>query len=439
MFKRVLWWVCVILLITMVTACSNNGNPSNDSSKQQNGNTEESSPSANENTSTTDSGDTAAGSEEPAAGGGSVTAEKEDSGNSKHKEKKSTRGSAQTKDIQAGQLTAGQWNDLNEWKRWSLLLQEQDWADAEQYWQLYTQERLTVQVHFNQKPVSDAKVELMNADGDSLWTARTDRQGMAELFAGAFRQQEQGPFRVVVQSGQDQRIVENAEFERSKPLKIEMRSASEETEAVDVMFVVDTTGSMGDEMNYLEAELQNVMERVDQDNNQKLSLRISANFYKDEEDEYTVKDFPFTRNAADAVDQLRAESAGGGGDYPEAVELALDNAVNEHDWSTKARARIMFLVLDAPPRHKPDVLKDLQRTIRDAAEKGIRIIPVVSSGIDQNTEYVLRTFAIFTGGTYVFLTDHSGIGGDHKEAEVGEYQVEYLNDMLVDIVNSYVQ
>jgi len=44
-----------------------------------------------------------------------------------------------------------------------------------------------------------------------------------------------------------------------------------------------------------------------------------------------------------------------------------------------------------------------------------------------------------TGGTYLFLTDDSGIGSDHLEPAVGEYEVTLLNDLLVEVINRYVQ
>ncbi|MBQ4165009.1 MAG: hypothetical protein IJD85_01645, partial [Oscillospiraceae bacterium] len=70
---------------------------------------------------------------------------------------------------------------------------------------------------------------------------------------------------------------------------------------------------------------------------------------------------------------------------------------------------------------------------------GIRIIPVASSGIDKTTEYLLRTMAFRTGGTYTFLTDDSGIGGGHIEPTIGDYEVEKLNDLMVRVIGEYLQ
>jgi hypothetical protein len=74
-----------------------------------------------------------------------------------------------------------------------------------------------------------------------------------------------------------------------------------------------------------------------------------------------------------------------------------------------------------------------------AAAKGIRIVPIVASGIDKSTEFLMRLTAIATNGTYVFITDDSGIGDDHLEASVGEFEVEFLNNLLVRVVGEMVE
>jgi hypothetical protein len=50
----------------------------------------------------------------------------------------------------------------------------------------------------------------------------------------------------------------------------------------------------------------------------------------------------------------------------------------------------------------------------------------------------MRSFAILTNGTYVFITDDSGVGNDHLEPTIGEYELEKLNDLLVRLVGEYV-
>src|SRR5690606_28197460 len=118
---------------------------------------------------------------------------------------------------------------------------------------------------------------------------------------------------------------------------------------LDLMFVIDTTGSMGDELSYIKAELGDVITRVQSELGNDFGLRLSVNVYRDHGDQYLVRSFPFTTDVPTALGQLAAQSADGGGDFPEAVEAALQDAIFEHEWSPSARARLMFVVLDAPP------------------------------------------------------------------------------------------
>ncbi len=73
----------------------------------------------------------------------------------------------------------------------------------------------------------------------------------------------------------------------------------------------------------------------------------------------------------------------------------------------------------------------------EAAARGIRIVPVVASGIDGNTEFLMRLTAIATNGTYVFITNDSGIGNEHLEPTVGDYEVEHLKDLIVRVIGEY--
>jgi hypothetical protein len=202
--------------------------------------------------------------------------------------------------------------------------------------------------------------------------------------------------------------------------------------------VVDATGSMGDELEFLKTELLDVIERV-KDDNPNVSLYTSSVFYRDENDQYVTRVSPFTNSVQTTINFIKDQKADGGGDYPEAVHTALEKAIGELQWSYTARTRLLFLVLDAPPHYTTSVIQSIQESIALAAEKGIKIIPVTASGIDKKTEFLMRFFAISTNGTYVFITDHSGVGNSHLEPTVGEYQVEFLNNLMVRLINKYAE
>jgi von Willebrand factor type A domain. len=345
--------------------------------------------------------------------------------------------------IQAGQLTAGEWDDLAAWERFNNLLNSYEGSDSSTYWGFGLFNRLEVLVTSDGRAVSDATVKLVGQQKESVWEARTNADGRAYLFADLFPDNQQPNQRtrysVEVMANQHKKQVSNIEVPGQGALKIDLDGELPVSNHVDVMFVMDTTGSMQDEMDYLEAELNDVITRVGEKHANQLDIRMSTNFYRDIHDDYVVKANPFTTNINQAVKLIAMQKAQGGGDYPEAVEQALRNAVSDHKWSENARARLLFLVLDAPPHHETQILQEMHGVIADAAKEGIRIIPVASSGVDIDTEYLLRFAAVATGGTYLFLTDDSGIGGDHLEPAVGEYETKLLNDLLVEVINRYAQ
>ena len=97
----------------------------------------------------------------------------------------------------------------------------------------------------------------------------------------------------------------------------------------------------------------------------------------------------------------------------------------------------MFLILDAPPHSDPEAIGRLKELTARAALEGIRIIPVACSGVDKPTEFILRSIALATNGTYVFLTDDSGVGGAHIEPSTDNYDVEKLNDLFIRLIEQF--
>ncbi|WP_338552363.1 VWA domain-containing protein [Paenibacillus sp. KS-LC4] len=403
------------------------------------------------NSTTTETGNTTAENAATESDEGSST--KEDSSPSKEefaepvpegerREGGDRRYSSQQAEVKPGQLTAGEWDDLAAWQRFGNLLNSKEGDDNKYYWWFHAFNRLEVIVTSGGRAVSDAVVKLSDNQRELVWEARTNTDGKAYLFAGLFDKDQgdkQSNYRVEVQAGQYSKSLSSIKLPEQGTLKVDLGGEAEPSNQVDIMFVVDTTGSMEDELRYLEAELKDVIGRVSEQHGQQLDMRLSANFYKDKYDDYTVKSFPFTKDVDEVVRKIAAEKADGGGDYPEAVDAALRDAILEHDWSKQARARLLFLVLDAPPHYKEEVVHEIQELMQTAAANGIRIIPVASSGVDVPTEYLLRFMAVATGGTYLFLTDDSGIGGEHLEPAAGEYEVKPLNDLLVEMINRYVQ
>jgi hypothetical protein len=345
-------------------------------------------------------------------------------------------------DVPPGQLTAGEWNDLAHWDFFTGLLRAQSstaatsWGAMQDQWGFHPMGRFPVVVQSGGQPVADVPVELRDASGAPLWAAVTDNTGHAELYAGMFGgAAPAGPFTIATVRGTQ---AEGAIPTTADPIVVELPGAASPPPALDLMFLVDTTGSMGDELAYIQAELEDVVSNVKGTLPAGTRVRLSVDFYRDTGDAYVVRSFPFSEDVATSVAEIHAQSADGGGDIPEAVDQGLESAIDQHDWSADATARLLFIVLDAPPHGDAATLARVQASIASAAAKGIRVIPVSASGIDKPTEFLLRFFAVATGGTYVFLTDDSGIGNPHLDPSptIGPFQVEFLNELLARVIAS---
>ncbi|MPL95771.1 hypothetical protein SDC9_41943 [bioreactor metagenome] len=338
--------------------------------------------------------------------------------------------------ISAGQLTAGEVNDFTKWKLWEDI-NTTDLASYNNQWKLYPENRFVVQVTNEKKlPVHNATAVLMDESGSVVWSARTDNTGKAELWAGLFDNKAEKKYSINVIYDNKSYPIKKAESFQNGINFIELPVKCSEEKNVDIAFMIDATGSMGDEIAYLQSELSDVVERV-KDSLPGNNIRLAIVFYRDMGDAYVVIHKDFTSNIPEAIKYLRSNGAGGGGDYPEAVDSALFVSVNELSWSEDAVARILFPVLDAPPHETQQVINNLHNTIPRAASKGIRITPLACSGVNKSTEYLLRSMALATNGTYVFLTDHSGIGNPHIAPTTDDYKVEKLNDALVRIIVSF--
>lgn len=340
--------------------------------------------------------------------------------------------STSSQQIQSGTLTAGEWKDTDNLNFWSEVINRAEIKDIINSRNINTGNVVAVKVTDNNgNPCFNAKVDLLNANNEVIYSAVSDVFGKAYLFYNLNSGDNDSPMYVSIGK-------EKSEIVKNGVTDLTINEKSTPVEKLDLMLMIDTTGSMGDELEYLKKELDNVINEVTKDN-EALSVNISVNFYRDVGDEYEVKEYPFTEDIAKAVSQLQEQIATGGGDYPEAVHKALNSVVNNHEWR-KDSVKLCFFVLDAPPHNEQSVQSinaDMQKYVEAMAKQGIRIIPVASSGVDKETEILCRSWAMMTGGTYTFLTDHSGVGGSHIEPTIGQYEVEKLNALMIRVIKEY--
>jgi len=341
----------------------------------------------------------------------------------------------------SGLLTAGEWNDLEHWKFWANIINDNDYNGKMSYWKFYPQQLVAVKVvDGNDVAIANVPVTLLNGK-QVEFTTKTDNAGYAYCWINLFNkyQNQKNDFWLIVDG-----VVINGQLKISsrnnRKLNINTvvdKDAQPAKTTADIAFIVDATGSMSDEIRFLKSDLNYIIDHASSESN--VGLRTAALFYRDVGDNYLTRHDDFTDDVAKTQEFVSRQSANGGGDYPEAVHTALEASLQNLSWDEGARARIAFLILDAPAHYEEDIIKSLQKSIRLFAKKGIKLIPVAASGVDKETEFMLRFFDLATGGTYVFLTDDSGIGNSHIKATVGNYQVESLAELMIRLIKKYVE
>jgi hypothetical protein len=344
-------------------------------------------------------------------------------------------------EIKSGTLTAGEVSDFAKWHLWSNILVN-NFNSYLNIWKFRPLERYMAQLTNQQgMPLANAEVTLQNEFGDTLWKTKTDNTGKAELWTNFFsleKADSTGHLKLVFEyEGKKVELAAVTPFEQGiNTAQIDADCTTRNK--VDLFFIVDATGSMGDEIRYLQAELADIINKVHQQQSG-LQLRTGSLVYRDNGDEYLTRKSSLDSDVSKTLDFLKAQRAGGGGDTPEAVDEALYESIENESWDDQSLARIAFIVLDAPSHNDADVIKRLAAQIRLAAEKGIRIVPIACSDIQKDGEYLMRTLALATNGTYLFLTDDSGVGKAHIKPTTDKYEVEKLNDAIVRVVKQYTQ
>lgn len=127
------------------------------------------------------------------------------------------------------------------------------------------------------------------------------------------------------------------------------RLAAAKGPAIEVMFVLDTTGSMGGLIEGAKLKIWSIASQMLQARPAP-RLRIGLLGYRDRGDAYVTRFTDLTEDVDAVYAQLTQFQAGGGGDAPESVNQALNEAVTRPTWSQdKSTLKLVFLVGDAPP------------------------------------------------------------------------------------------
>jgi Mg-chelatase subunit ChlD len=166
------------------------------------------------------------------------------------------------------------------------------------------------------------------------------------------------------------------------PIKptIPQLSANEKPQ-IEVVFVLDTTGSMGGLIAAAKEKIWSIASTMASAQTAP-DIKMGLVAYRDRGDAYITQTIPLSSDLDSMYAKLMDFQADGGGDGPESVNQALHDAVNKISWSQdKKTYKVIFLVGDAPPHmdYQDDVKYPV--TLALAKQKGI-IVNAIQCGND---------------------------------------------------------
>lgn len=262
------------------------------------------------------------------------------------------------------------------------------------------------------KPVPGTELHVVDEATDKVvWRGTTYGDGRVPFYPAVAKQDGGigGPYLVEAKLGD--RVVRHM-WQGTADTEVRLPTARTNGEpvALDVVFVIDTTGSMQDEIDAIKATLLDVTQRL-RGLDREFDLRYGAVLYRDVGDDYVTASHPFTKDLVAFDAALRDVQAGGGGDGPESLNQALAVAVDGMAWRPTA-AKVAFLIADAPPHLDYDHDIAYDRSLRAAVARGIRVHAVAASGLDPAGSVVFRQIAQWTRGEFVFVE----YGGDVQKS-----------------------
>ena len=292
-------------------------------------------------------------------------------------------------------------------------------------------------VNADSEPMGNADIIVREVGSEEiLFTTSTNSAGKA-LYLPAVDGIFEGDLEVTVVAAPPNRIVHTFTVTQEEADWSFTLGAAEALlpDQLDVSLVIDVTGSMSDELEFLKVEIESIAADIHAEYPD-VDVRFSMVVYRDEGDEFVTRSFDFVDSVSEFQGELAQQRASGGGDYPEAMHTALEEA-EKLSWRDGNTSRVAFLVADAPPHNEHfDATLD---SVLDLRDMGVQIYPVGASGVADSAEAIMRTAAYVTNGEYLFLTDHSGFGNSHADPNTDSFDVEFLDDAMLRMIQQELQ
>lgn len=289
------------------------------------------------------------------------------------------------------------------------------------------------------RPVWNVPFRVVDERGRAVWESVSYANGENIVYPHIMYDPDSSSRFFVEVDSESEKIREplNETFQRITTLRLSRRERLREC-ALDLLFILDTTGSMDDEIQQLKDTIYSIYTRI-HGMFSAVSIRFGLILYRDREDEYVLENKGFTEDIdlfQERVDRIEAD---GGGDYREDVQAALRAAIKETHWNPDAM-KIGFLIADAPPHLDYRQRYNYVRAALEANQKGIKLFTIGASGLDPEGEYTFRQVSTLTYGEFIFLTygeegESEGTGKGKVSHHTGDnYESHDLDDLVVNIV-----
>jgi Mg-chelatase subunit ChlD len=189
----------------------------------------------------------------------------------------------------------------------------------------------------------------------------------------------------------------------------QLRNHETGNSTLEMVFVLDTTGSMGGLLEGAKQRIWGIVNEVMQSTAHP-SVRVGLVAYRDRGDEYVTKVLPLTNDLDQVYSTLMSYRAEGGGDTPENVRHALADGVRNAGWSprTPGIAQIIFLVGDAPPHEDYQDEPSTATTTAEAVKAGM-IVNTIQCGNVPGTQPVWQEIAQRGEGQYFAIAQDGGV------------------------------
>lgn len=180
-------------------------------------------------------------------------------------------------------------------------------------------------------------------------------------------------------------------------------------QTLEMVFALDTTGSMGGLIDGAKQRIWGIVNSVLQG---QMARKVRAGLvaYRDRGDTYVTKVVPLSEDLDKVYSALMQFQAEGGGDTPEDVRQALTVAVRKSGWSRKSQdvAQILFLVGDAPPHDDYQGEPTTSEIVAEAGQRGI-LVDTIQCGDAPDTRQVWQMIASRGQGEYFAIAQDGGV------------------------------